>query len=227
MAKMSIDRQIVVRATRALVAFFALFLWVACSARAPVSIPAVPPGRSFEWDISNKNSVIQKDIIVTEYRFYELLLEFHSSSQPKTAAEYEQLVKFTGDGSFRVYTKDPVNPLPVIPKTSAEVQRMYELVRTGEYILKPANPGVVVPIHVTVEMFGGTSDNIAMSIADETIDTISIIAGGRRLIKTVKLKPGKYRLTAETIKANSLPPNFTTFLGVSFRANTVVIKDNE
>jgi hypothetical protein len=226
-ARMTVNRQVVVRTKRTLVAFFALFPWIAWSACIADSIPTVPPERSFEWDISNENSIIQKNIIVTEYRFYELLLEFHSSSHPMTAAEHEQLVKFTGDGSFRTYTNDPVNPLPVIAKTAAEVQRMYELVRTGEYILKPANPGVVVPIHVAVEMFDGTSDNIAMSIADETIDTMAIIAGGRRLIKIVKLKPGKYRLTAKTVKASPLPPNCATFLGISFRANLRVIKDGE
>lgn len=72
----------IVKTKRMLVAFLGLLPWLPKSARADSLAPTVPPSRNFGWDVSRKDSLIEKEFLVKEYRGYDFAIGFGSKISP-------------------------------------------------------------------------------------------------------------------------------------------------
>jgi len=234
----------------ALIASLALLLPL--FAQAELAVPTIPPARAFKWDISRANSTIVHEFVVKDYRMYGLHLAFggldateadgyvrESSDQSwrkqlgrdSVEPPYDgPLSKFLGTGTYGVFTNEPNNLKPVIPKTIAEVQQRDELLRQGVYVTKLTNPGVIVPIHVRLEKLD-TPDTTPVQIFDRVVETAGLEGGGylltRKITKGVglPLKPGKYRISATTLRDSPVPTGIGTYLLISVPANVSPPKD--
>jgi hypothetical protein len=190
---------------------------IACATSSDVTLP---PGFTIKWNIEPRDSVVEQDFVVTEYRYYRFEIKFSSTRDRNSVIaddELHRIRKFAGDGSYWYVTKDSAStdhPEVVIAKTPEEVHRRDEGIAKGDILYQAANPGVIVPVHIRIEQMdtGGT----IMVHTDKVVDTENterVIAGGLiRLIIEIKLKPGKCRLRANTLKETPLPPDMETFL---------------
>lgn len=222
---MNIRKEPIVETKRILMACLALFPWLpSCKPPDDPTAPTIPPWRSFRWDISKKDSLIEQEFVVTEYRSYSFDIEFHHNGLP------ESWIQFIGTGGDSFFTKDPNHPTHVGVDDAGGVDRLYELYRKGELILKHVDPGVVVPVHIRVEKIDpGTGNRTLM--ADETINTEALYKGGNgevsRIITAVALRPGRYKVTAVTLRDVPLPPapNAETYtaLGIVYYAKVGTI----
>lgn len=79
---MSHNHKPIVRSKRLLLTLFALLPWLSGFAHAEKGVPTIPPGRTFKWDIAPKDSRIEVDFIVTEYRVYEFDIGFGNKNDP-------------------------------------------------------------------------------------------------------------------------------------------------
>lgn len=70
------------RSKRSLLALLTLLPWLSRFAYAEKRVPTIPPGRAFKWDIGPKDSRIEVDFIVTEYRVYEFHIGFGNKNDP-------------------------------------------------------------------------------------------------------------------------------------------------
>ena len=224
--------EIFLKSRRILAGLLTVLPWMTNTACATSSDVKMPPGFTIKWSIEPKDSVIEQDFVVTEYRTYRFEIVFRAIHTPMSAEEIKQVHKFTGDGSFWIVTKDSVNsdhPEVVIARTPEEVQRRAEGIAKGLYVYKSASPGVIVPVHIRIEQVD--SAGVATVHTDEVDDTEGIEGGGPlgidRLITDVRLRPGKYRLRANTIRESPLPPNTETFLRAAAIPNTKALKHNE
>jgi hypothetical protein len=111
----------IVRERRGFVVLLGLCPWLVGIACAAEPVPSIPPSRFFKWDISQEGSVVEQDFMIAEYRGYFVQLEFHHRSYP--AVDLEEFRKFTGDGSYKIWTKD-ADPRIVIARTPAESRRL-------------------------------------------------------------------------------------------------------
>jgi hypothetical protein len=199
----------------------------------------VPPGFSAKWDVQPQGSELATEFRVTEYRFYDVLMLFHSTLKPFTVDDLKELYRFTGDGSMKAVTKDSTdseNPSVVPTKTVEDIRNRDEGISSGKYVRIPAQPGVTIPVHLRVEGLSKVATNAL--IVDQDFQTRDIQGsfpgfspsspgGLARPITSVKLRPGNYQLHARTLGPTSLPANVETYLTVTYRPNTRRLKDAE
>jgi hypothetical protein len=199
----------------------------------------VPPGFSAKWDVQPQGSELATEFWVMEYRFYDILMLFHSTLKPFTVDDLKELYKFTGDGSMKAVTKDSAdsdNPSVVPTKTVEDVRSRDEGISTGRHVWIPAQPGVTIPVHLRVEGSSTVAANAV--IVDQDFQTRDIQGsfpgfsrsspgGLARPITSVKLRPGNYQLHARTLGPTSLPANVETYLTVTYRPNTRRLKDRD
>jgi len=82
---MTAKREQILRNKRCLLAplaLLALFPWLHNFSYAEREIPTIPPGREFKWDIGPKDSRIEVEFMVTEYRVYEFHIGFGNKDDP-------------------------------------------------------------------------------------------------------------------------------------------------
>ena len=125
------------------------------------------------------------------------------------------LTAFTGDGSYQIFTNDPISPRKIIPANGEEMTAALERLRQGIYVQKPANPGVIIPIRLVLSKLESASRK--STIIDDVYKTAGISAGGfglERTITDMKLDVAKYQAHAETMQGAALPPDVQTFFRV-------------
>jgi hypothetical protein len=213
-----------------------LLLWLTGAATAAEPLPSIPPERAFKWDISRKDSVVKQEFEISSCGAYEFTIGFggtdatNGDGSLKGKKESDQswrrqlttrpdgpldgpLSKFLGDGSYSFYLKDGSDPNPIIVRTAEEVTKRNQLFRQGVYVTRLSNPGVIVPVRITLER--GDSKGIT----DQTIDTGGWHSGGalltRKIMDRITMKPDVYRVTAVTLRDSPLPEGITTYLLIS------------
>lgn len=217
-----------------LAGLLAMLPWGACLACAGVSDVKLPPGFLIPWNIALKDSAVEQEFVVTEYRPYGFNIAFKSMRMNVDRhQETERMKTFTGQGHKNIVTKESANtdhPEVVIAGTPNEVQKRDEGVAKGLYVYKDLQPGVIVPVHLRIEKVessGGT-----MLHTDQVINTGGWYAAGIdgliRKIADIKLRPGKYRLTVKTTQESPVPQDIVTSLKVMQASpKTRQLKDNE
>jgi hypothetical protein len=212
----------------------------------------LPPGFTINWNIGPKDSVVEQDFVVTEYRVYRFEIKFSSTRESANPLEEtKRMFKFAGDGRHHRVNKESADtdqPIVVPEYTQEELEFMKNggsLVE-GEYyadhplgknqrlhspppgtVWKSASSGVLVPVHIKIVQVDRAG--VANVHTDRLVNTENIEGAGGliRLIAGAKLRPGKYRLPLNTVKETLLPPDIETFLRAAAVPTTRVLKDNE
>lgn len=199
----------------------------------------VPPGFSAKWDLQPQGSEVATEFRVTEYRFYDIVMLFHSTRKPFTADDLQELYKFTGDGSIKAVTQesaDSDNPSVAPTRNPEDIRMRDEGLAAGKNVWTPARPGVTIPVHVRIEAVGAVAGATAMLDQDFSTRSIqgsfpgfspSSPGGLARPITTVKLRPGTYKLQAKSLNATTVPADVETYLTVTYRPNTRRLKNDE
>jgi hypothetical protein len=209
-----------------------VFEWSRFPSTVPARIPTVPPSRSFRWDISKKDSLIELDFVVTEHRLYEFDIDFNNWQPTDALRAFIGTTEFDTAGRELYFTKDPIQPARVRAQDVGGVDRLEELYRKGEVLKKERLPGVIVPVHIQVERVDGTPGS-ARRIIDEIVNTEGITGGGdhvrSRRIATIHLEPGQYRVRATTLMEVPLPAapgtGLYTALGIHYDSSVVPSKN--
>ena len=152
---------------------------------------------SFPFDVSKRGSIVNEEFRVRDYRSYYFAIRF----------DY-------------------------VVTNEAEVQRDMALIGDGGRQIRgiPKPRGIVIPVKIKLTRVA-TDNSPQELIYENIIDTDNRYAGKResrfRKITTVDLKPGVYRVVAETLKDRPEFSFMTTYLhigphpGIKFLPNTV------
>ena len=206
---------------RSMISLLGLFPWLSKFAFAAGSdLPTAPC--SFPFDASRKDTVLDVQFRVKDYRNYIFTLEFHYEKE----VDGMRVRELVGDGAFKYFTKesaDTDHPVPPqAPNTLAGAKQVQEGVRTGDVVSRQTNFSGDIPIHIRVIK----GDSAALEVVtNETVQTFGRFRGGQgsidRMITVIALKPGVYRLQANTTQDS---PRFTTVsinMGISYRAKVL------
>jgi hypothetical protein len=192
----------------------------------------IPPGFTVKWDMRRDDNEVVADFRVTEYRYYDFQILFHS-----TPADTQELFKFAGDGTSVLVAKDSAdsdNPSVFVATNPDNPSEREQAIAAGKYVWRPRHSGVMIPVHLRVERVS----TAAVAQIDRDFRTWNISGsfpgfaraspgGLARQISSVKLRPGRYRLTAKTLSAIPVPAGRDTYLLATYRPNTQVLKDND
>lgn len=160
-------------------------------------IPTVPPGK-FKWDIGPKDSRIEQEFMVEEYRPYYFEIGFGSPIA-------------WNDKEHQEWRKD---------------KRVWDFIGDGGTGYAN-NKGVVIPIHIIIEQItDGKYVFITDQFVSTESMTHGGELIGRKII-TQKLKPGRYRVIAKTLQETILPSGIGTYLCIGSHPKTNALKDNE
>ena len=205
---------------RTMISLLSLFPWLSKFAFAAGSyLPTAPC--SFPFDASRIGTALDVQFRVKTYRNYIFTLAFHH----KGGEDGKRVMKLVGDGDFKYFTRESADTdhpiLVTAPNLDAANKRDAGL-RTGEVVTRATDFSGEIPIHIRVSKADSPSVEF---MTDETIKTLEVFAyaGGRidRMITVVALKPGLYRLQANTTQDS---PRFATVpigLGVTYHSNTL------
>jgi len=156
---------------------------------------------------------------VKDYRNYIFTLEFHHQG----GDEGKRVLQLVGDGAEQYFTResaDTDHPVhPVLPHTLAGMKQRDAGLRTGEIVTRPTDFSGAVPVHIRISR----SDTQAPEVmADDTIKTLGHISGGNgridRMITVEALKPGLYRLQANTTQDSPRFAGIPIKLGITYNA---------
>lgn len=205
---------------RTMISLLSLFPWLSKFAFAAGSdLPTAPC--SFPFDASRMGTALDVQFRVKTYRNYIFTLEFHY--EKGNGMRVRELV---GDGAFKYYTKesaDTDHPVPPeAPDTLAGVKQVQDGVRTGDVVSRQTDFSGDIPIHIRVIK----ADSAALEvIANEVVQTFGSFRGGQgsidRVVTVIALKPGVYRLEANTTQDT---PRFATVsidLGITYQPKTL------
>lgn len=186
----------------------------------------------FQFDVSQKDSGLDEEFKVTEYRNYIFALQF----EYKDREDKDRVRKLVGDGAYKVYTResaDTSHPVLVISKTKEEVQLYHQRISSGEYVTRPTDRSGAVPIHIRVLK----KEQEEPPLADETVETLGYFTQGfnpsgtggyfERMITVLALKPGWYRIQARTTQEKERFKDVTTKLAITFHANAVTLEEQD
>ena len=144
--------------------FFMAPLWIPKATFA--ESPPVPRVK-FPFDVSKRDSTVNQEIRIREYRSYYVAIQFDYFG----VSDQKRVMALVGDGGVRP---------------------------DGGY----ANPGVIVPVHIKIIRLETGKDS--ETVYDDIIETQGIYSIGSgdftRDIIIIDLKPGIYRVEANTIK---------------------------
>ncbi|MDR3410204.1 MAG: DUF5625 family protein [Formivibrio sp.] len=206
---------------RTLIFVMGLFPWLLKNASAVGPEISTAPC-SFPFDASQNGSVLDVQFRVKDYRNYIFTLEFHHQG----GDEGMRVLQLVGDGTYKLYTRESADTdhpaTPVVPNTVEGVQRVNEGLRTGEFVRRPTDFSGAIPIHLRISR----SDSQALEIiTDETIQTLGHFAGGGgsidRMITVEALKPGLYRLQANTTQDSPRFVGIPIKLGITYNAKAM------
>jgi hypothetical protein len=189
-----------------------------------VDVIKVPPGRYFKWDVGPKDSHIEQEFIVKEYRSYHFNIGFGSP----VAWDDRTNQDWRNDG--RIF--DFIGWGGVIGYLNGDGARVKLMDHTGIMIpvYNPKNDlGVAIPIHIQVQKLS-KSDSVVGTMVDARVDTRSSFASGslvQRQIVVVKLQEGKYRVIATALQQTIVPSGVGTYLNIGFDPKSTPIKSNE
>lgn len=177
------------------------------------------------WDASRKDNTLVQEFTVPHGIFNPVIgakfsIVFNDASGERSMSRFQELEKFTGDGSGRFVTKesaDSDNPVDV-PRLTPEEEKalangqvvtQHGLPYEGVSIFSKKGAGTIIPVHIVIEELGG---EIPKTIRDQVINTKGIYAGLTREITYQKLEPGIYKLTLTPMQNIALPEDVSTSL---------------
>lgn len=177
---------------------------------------------SFPFNASRNDSVLDVQFRIKDYRNYIFTLEFHHQG----GDEGMRVMKLVGDGAEQYFTResaDTDHPVhPVIPHTLAGMNQLDAGLRSGEIVTRPTDFSGAIPIHLLISRLDSPTPEI---IADETIQTLARISGGNgridRQITVEALKPGLYRVQANTTQDSPRFSGIPIKLGITYNAKAM------
>jgi hypothetical protein len=194
----------------------------------------IPPGFTVKWDLTRDDNEVAAEFRVTEYRYYDFQILFHS-----TPGDTQDLFKFAGDGASVLVSKDSAdsaNPSIFVATNPDNPNEREQAIAAGKYVWRPKHSGVMIPVHLRVERVSTAAAPVPQIDQDFRTWNISgsfpgfspASPGGlARQISSVKLRPGRYRLTAKTMSGIHVPAGRDTYLLATYRPNTQVLRDND
>ena len=189
-----------------------LDLMPSCVYASSFSLPSIPPCFETKWDMSKKDNVVEQEFYVSKDYVYEIDMALKTVHVPASSEEKKQMHEFIGDGN------SPSEPQSTSAGTPDEIRQAWDKAHRAEFGDRPdkINPGTIIPIHFKVERLD--SGKVVETIADRTIDSAGMYAGGSRGflrdIDGVKLRSGTYKITINANLQVTLPPNSETNLWV-------------
>jgi hypothetical protein len=203
---------------------FAFVAWSSDSASA-LKLPF-----ALRWDVAPKDSSITQDFIVKKDRTYQFEITFKCVAA-SISCSFENLKKFVGEGAHHRLTKesaDTDHPVVVPGNTRDELEflksggslvggtyyKNHPLEKNQRFYAPPSGTvvrmlpdGVIIPIHIRIDQIDSTG--VATLHTDKVQETTGFRASGQhglvRAIAYVRLKPGKYRASANTTRETAVP----------------------
>ena len=182
---------------------------------------------SFPFDASRMGTALDVQFRVRVYRNYIFTLEFHH----KGGQDAKRVDELVGDGAFKYYTKesaDTDHPVLVTAPTLEASFKRDEGLKSGDVVSRQTDFSGDIPIHIRVLKADGPAPEV---IETETVQTFGHFRGGQgsidRMITVIALKPGVYRLQANTTQNT---PRFATVsinLGITFQPKTLPLSLKE
>ena len=133
--------------------------------------------------------------------------------------------ELVGDGAFKYFTKesaDTDHPILVTAPTLDAASKRDAGLRTGDVVSRQTDFSGDIPIHIRVIKADSPAQEV---IENETVQTVGHFRGGQghidRVITVIALKPGVYRLQANTTQYS---PRFATVsidLGITYQPKTM------
>jgi Domain of unknown function (DUF5625) len=196
-----------------------LFPWLSKVAFASgLDLPTAPC--SFPFDASRKDTALNVQFRVKTYRNYIFTLEFHY--EKGNGMRVRELV---GDGAFKYFTKESADTDYPVLVTAPTLEASYKRdagLRNGDVVSRQTNFSGDIPIHLRVIKADSATFEV---IANEVVQTFGHFRGGQgsidRVVTVIALKPGVYRLEANTTQDT---PRFATVsidLGVTYQPKTL------
>ena len=136
---------------------------------------------------------------------YDIFIRFQCA--PRTVDELKEIYEFTGDGR-----RWPYDITHGKWATWEEYRRAKELGNSEEYQIRYGHPGVVIPLHITLQKMTASGKQV---ILDSIFYTAGIsrnpieIQGLHRKVSTIELDKGIYDITAVTVQKSVLPSMIT------------------
>lgn len=186
---------------------------------ATAEIPTAP--HSFPFDASRNDTILDVQFRTNTYRNYIFTLEFHHEG----GDDGMRMLRLIGDGNYKIFTResaDTSHPIsPAFPNTLEGSELVAAGVRNGKFVSRPTDFSGTIPIHIKISRLNNQETEI---ITDETIETLGYFSGGsgkiNRIITVEALKPGIYRLQANTIQNSQRFIGATINLGITYHPNT-------
>lgn len=203
-----------------MISLLSLFPWLSKFAfAAGTDLPTAPC--SFPFDASRMGTALDVQFRVKTYRNYIFTLEFHH----KGGEDAKRVDGLVGNGAFKYFTKESADTdhpvLVTAPTLDASYKRDAGL-RSGDVVSRQTDFSGDIPIHMRVIKDDSPTLEV---IANETVQTFGHFRGGQgsidRMITVIALKPGVYRLQANTTQDT---PRFATVsinMGISYRAKVL------
>ena len=209
----------------ALVTVAALLSWTPAWVRAAVSpneqAQLLRPPFSVKWNVGPKGSTVSQTFVLTQYRYFHFEIAFRRTDRRREIVTDPELSKVVGDGSsvfMSRETADSDNPTIAPGYTPPSHEPGSNHVDDDDVRLRPAHTGVMIPIHLRVELLKDGAPPVVQM--DEVVKTWnfahSSADGLNRSIASLKLRQGRYRVTAVAVRETPLPANLETVLMVTY-----------
>jgi hypothetical protein len=163
------------------------------------------------WDMSQKNNELVQEFSVNRFNKYLLEIRFsNTDSSDFTLDQAEQLYKFIGRGTPRLYDLKTHEYIDLSSVSDAQRKNIKSMIDRGEIVKKYNNPGVIIPVYFKIEELN--QNGVYEVVKERKVDTSGSAGGFARDIWTIWLHPGHYKITARIEGAVKVPLNLQTHL---------------
>lgn len=212
-------------ASAALISVVALLSWTPAWVRA-----AVPPHEqaqlprppfSVKWNVGPRGSTASQTFVLTQYRYCHFEIAFRRIDGRREIVTDPELSRVIGDGSTVFVTRETADsdkPTIVQGYTPPNHGPGSNHIDDDGVRARAAHTGVMIPVHLRVELLkDGTPPVVQMDKVVRTWNFAHSSADGlNRFIAFLKLRQGRYRITAVAVQETPLPANLETFLVVTY-----------
>jgi hypothetical protein len=199
--------------------------WVLAAASPNEQAQLPRPPFSVKWNVGPRGGAASQTFVLTQYRAYHFEIAFRRTDGRREIVTDPELSKVIGDGSTVFVTRetaDSDNPTIVRGYTPGShgpgaISSDDDGVRA-----RAAHTGVMIPVHLRVELLkDGTPPVVQMDKVVKTWNFEHSSAYGlSRFIAVLKLRQGRYRVTAVAVQETPLPANLETSLVVTYYAKS-------
>ena len=200
---------------------------------APVMTAPVVSPNEFKFDANRKDSFLEAEFKVTEYRNYFFILQF----EYQDVDDAKRVRDLVGDGAYKIYTQESVDagePELVYLKTIEDVEMYHQHISSGKYVSLPTDFSGAIPIHIRVSK-KEADETGSLLLVDETVKTLGYFAqgftssgsGGRfdRMVIELPLKPSSYQIQVNTTQESPRFVDVKTKFAITFHSNALPFKE--